>query len=331
MISHHPPVSQQRGQYCQGVFGCPEPSHPGVSPPPHPLPASELAGAVHSAYDRFVQRHAVFNVREQLPVPEGLASRARQPSRPSRQRSDLIGKPGLQHRREPTLDTTRHNLSWQPDTGEPPRCRRESSHAGTVTGKGAAAANCHLQRPQYTPAVDRPGAGCRGRVELGKPAVQFGGARGLFKLSGYLGPPARNCEAVDKRVHVKAGTANEKGALTARRDIGNDLVGLGHKTSHVPGLRRVGYVDHVMGDAGSLFRAGFAVPMSMPLYTCIESAVTISISPSWSATMTPIADLPEAVGPTNAKGPGAVEAFSWPPPVSGCDGEAAPALARIFL
>src|SRR5208282_3756451 len=59
VISHHPPVSQQRGQYCQGVFGCPEPSHPGVSPPPHPLSASELAGAVHSAYDRFVQPHAV--------------------------------------------------------------------------------------------------------------------------------------------------------------------------------------------------------------------------------------------------------------------------------
>ncbi len=112
------------------------------------------------------------------------------------------------------LDTTRHNLSRQPNTSDPPRRRRESSHTGTVTGKGAATANCDLQRSQYAPPVDRPGPGCRGRVQLGKPAVQFGGALGLFKLRGHLGPLAGHFEAVDKRVHVKAGTANEKGALT---------------------------------------------------------------------------------------------------------------------
>jgi hypothetical protein len=49
------------------------------------------------------------------------------------------------------------------------------------------------------------------------------------------------------------------------------------------------------------------------------------------ATMTPSADFPEAVGPTNAKGLVAVVRLSWPPPVSGCDVEVVPVRARTYL
>jgi hypothetical protein len=45
---------------------------------------------------------------------------------------------------------------------------------------------------------------------------------------------------------------------------------------------------------------GFAVPMSMPRYTCIESIEISSTSPSCSATAIATADLPDAVGPTTA-------------------------------
>ena len=43
----------------------------------------------------------------------------------------------------------------------------------------------------------------------------------------------------------------------------------------------------------------FAVPTSMPWYSCIESALTTSPR-SASAIATPRSDLPEAVGPTTA-------------------------------
>src|SRR5690606_32577923 len=43
----------------------------------------------------------------------------------------------------------------------------------------------------------------------------------------------------------------------------------------------------------------FAVPMSMPRYTCIESALTTS-PPRRSASSTARSDLPAAVGPTTA-------------------------------
>jgi tRNA A37 N6-isopentenylltransferase MiaA len=43
--------------------------------------------------------------------------------------------------------------------------------------------------------------------------------------------------------------------------------------------------------------SGFAVPMSMPRYTCAESALTIS-PPNRRARASATADLPDAVGPT---------------------------------
>ena len=45
---------------------------------------------------------------------------------------------------------------------------------------------------------------------------------------------------------------------------------------------------------------GLAVPMSMPRYTCMESTVTISRSPSAAATARATEDLPDAVHPTSA-------------------------------
>ncbi len=45
---------------------------------------------------------------------------------------------------------------------------------------------------------------------------------------------------------------------------------------------------------------GLAVPMSMPRYTCMESTVTISRSPSAAATARATEDLPDAVHPTRA-------------------------------
>src|ERR1700730_615309 len=46
-------------------------------------------------------------------------------------------------------------------------------------------------------------------------------------------------------------------------------------------------------------KLGFVVPMSKPRYSCVESQATTS-PPSRSASHTPSADLPEAVGPTTA-------------------------------
>ena len=85
--------------------------------------------------------------------------------------------------------------------------------------------------------------------------MQLGRARGLLELCSYLGPPARYREAVDERVHVKPGAAHKKGALSAGRDLGDHGLGFAHKTSHVPGLGRVGHVDHVMRYAVLLFGA----------------------------------------------------------------------------
>jgi hypothetical protein len=45
---------------------------------------------------------------------------------------------------------------------------------------------------------------------------------------------------------------------------------------------------------------GFAVPMSMPRYTCIASTETSSTSPNARAAAVATTDLPEAVGPTTA-------------------------------
>src|SRR6266478_6412352 len=44
---------------------------------------------------------------------------------------------------------------------------------------------------------------------------------------------------------------------------------------------------------------GFAVPISKPRYSCVESQATTS-PPSCSASFTPSADFPDAVGPTMA-------------------------------
>src|SRR5258706_13206719 len=46
---------------------------------------------------------------------------------------------------------------------------------------------------------------------------------------------------------------------------------------------------------------GFAVPMSRPRYTCMESTDTSSTSPRARATSSASADFPEAVGPTIAR------------------------------
>jgi hypothetical protein len=108
------------------------------------LSPGELASTADSGCDRFVQCEPIFDMREKLPVTERLASGTGQATRPSRESPDLVLKTRFQHRREALLDTSRYDISRQPDTSEPPGRRRKSPDPWPVTRKRPAAANCHL-------------------------------------------------------------------------------------------------------------------------------------------------------------------------------------------
>jgi len=73
-------------------------------------------------------------------------------------------------------------------------------------------------------------------------------------------------------------------------------VGLLRNTFRCCKFPRFDNVDHVVSDSCPFSGVGFAVPMSMCLYICIESALMISVPSDWAKSRE-AAVLPTPVGP----------------------------------
>ena len=110
-----------------------------------------------------------------------------------------------------------------------------------------------------------PGSTRRGhRIDSLQLGVRGGEAFGVGDFRFELGTDGeilgRKREWIDDRLQVQAGAADEQRALAARLDVGNRVARRDLEARHRPVFRRVGDVDQVVRDRGSLADRGLGRP-----------------------------------------------------------------------
>ena len=181
----------------------------------------------------------------------------------------------------------------------------------------------HLERARF-------GAGCGARCEPPRPdrGLRARGTRGAGPRPPRWRPRARRAGPGQRQGCADHRSPNARRDRCRRRATRDDPAPRCRATARGPTW--YGRPTSSAGSATSTrwwtttersHSLGFAVPMSIPRYTCIESSDTISTSPSSRARANASADFPDAVGPTSARW--VMPRALLTPPSRGCGGAAA--------